>query len=110
MNQKPKEIDWKRFRSMIEDLRERYLKKKNTEMVLELTAPEKTPTEQFWDTFNRMKAEKKILEDCLDGHSRSNMFSHILSMYRYGMMSKSDLKGFSGELQGNVASFFENRE
>ena len=26
-------------------------------MVLELTAPEKTPTEQFWDTFNRMKEE-----------------------------------------------------
>ncbi|MBW1866499.1 MAG: hypothetical protein JRI38_01960 [Deltaproteobacteria bacterium] len=109
MNRKPKESDWKRFRSMVEDLRERYLKGKNAEMVLELTDSEKTSTEQFWDTFERMKAEKKILEDCLDGHSRSNMFLHILSMYRYGMMTKADLKGFSEELQGNIEAFFKDR-
>jgi hypothetical protein len=35
------------------------LKEKNHELVSLLTCPEKTPTEQFWDTFDRMKKEMK---------------------------------------------------
>ena len=66
---KPKESDWKRFRDLVPDLRERYLKKINHELVGMLTVPDKTPTNQFWDTFEQMKKEKRILQDCLDGHS-----------------------------------------
>ena len=105
MNQKPKESDWKKFRSMVDDLRENYLKKRNAQLVEELTNPEKTPTEQFWDTFEKMKKEKQILQDCLDGHSRSKMFLHMMLMYRYEMISEKEIKEFSIELQDRVKSF-----
>ena len=104
MFEKPKESDWKRFRKIVPDLRERYLKEKNHELVGMLTAPDKTPTEQFWDTFERMKKEGKILTDCLDPHSRSNMFMSMMLMLRYGMLIEEDLEGFSEELQRELTS------
>ncbi len=67
-----------------------------------LTAPDKTPTEQFWDTLERMQKEKRILQDCLDRHSRSNMFMSMMLMLRYGMLEE-DLEGFSEELQDDLS-------
>jgi protein-tyrosine phosphatase len=96
---KPKESDWKHFRDTVEDLRERYLKEKNKELVEMLTNSEKTPTEQFWDTLEAIKKEKKILQDCLDGHSRSKMFISMCLMLRYGMLKENGLEGFSEDLQ-----------
>jgi hypothetical protein len=107
MNEKPKESDWKQFRSMGEFLRERYLKEKNQGLTKILTDTEKTPTTQFWDTFEEMKKEKKILEDCLDGHSRSQMYMSMLTMLRYGMLKEEDLKGFSQELQKQLATYLK---
>ena len=104
MNGKGRESDWKRYRDMIEELRERYLKEKNRGLVSLLTCPEKTPTEQFWDTFDRMKKEMKILQDCLDGHSRSKMFVSMLLMLRHGMLKDEDLKGFSEGLQKQITT------
>lgn len=96
---KPKESDWKLFRGMLEELRERYLTNKNLEIAKVLADPAKTATEQFWDSLELMEAEKKILQECLDGFSRSRMWLHILSMYRCGMMTDDDLNRFSDELQ-----------
>jgi protein-tyrosine phosphatase len=51
-----------------------------------------------------MKKEKKILEDCLDGHSRSGMDISMLLMLRYGMLKEEDMKGFSEELQEQLTT------
>lgn len=59
MYEKPKESDWKHFRNKVVSLREQYLKAKNEELVRLLTAADKTPTEQFWDTYERMRKEKE---------------------------------------------------
>ena len=104
MNGKPKESDWKRYRDMVSDLRERYLKEKNQELIDMLSALDKTPTEQFWDTLERMKKEKRILQDCLDPHSRSKMFMSMMLMLRCGMLKEEDLEGFSDELKGELNS------
>jgi hypothetical protein len=104
MNGKPKESDWKQFRSMIGFLKERYLKEKNQQLAEILTDTERTPTNQFWDAFEEMKKEKKILEDCLDGHSRSGMDISMLLMLRYGMLKEEDMKGFSEELQEQLTT------
>ena len=88
MNGKVKESDWKRFRKIVPELREAYLKEKNRELARILTDSKKTPTEQFWDAFEKMKKERKILVDCLDGHSRSNMFMSMALMCRYGMLKE----------------------
>ena len=99
---KPKESDWKQFRDIVEYLRERYLKEKNKELVEILTSSSKTATEQFWATLDIMKKEKKILQDCLDGHSRSKMFLSMCLMLRHGMLNEDDLKGFSEDLQDQL--------
>ena len=104
MNKQPKESDWKQFRNMVEFLRERYLKEKNQYLTKILTDTERTPTNQFWDTFEEMKKEKKILEDCLDGHSRSRMYMSMLLMLRFGMLKEEDLKGFSERLQEQLTT------
>ncbi len=98
----PKESDWKLFRKKVPEVRERYLMAKNDELVRMLMDREKTPTECFWDTFDKMKKEKKILEDCLDRHSRSYMFTAMILMRRHGMLKREDLKDFSSELQSEI--------
>jgi pilus assembly protein TadC len=99
MNGRPKESDWKQFRGMLEFLRERYLKETNRRLCAVLTDADRSATDQFWDTFEAIKKEKRILEDCLDRHSRSQMYISMVLMLRYGMLKKADLKAFSDELQ-----------
>jgi protein-tyrosine phosphatase len=93
------EQDWKNFRDMIPHLRERYLAERNKTFSEILNNPDRTPTEQFWDTLEAMNKQKKILADCLDGHSRSNMDLSIMLMLSYGIMKEEDLEIFSEELQ-----------
>ena len=93
------ESDWKSFRKHVPEWRERYLEKKNQEIVALLTDKGKTPTQQFWDAEKQMAKEARILTQCLDDHSRSRMNFHLILMYRYGMIHDEDLGVFSKELQ-----------
>ena len=99
MNGDPKESDWKQYRDMVEFLKERYLKETNHKLCEILTDSERSATDQFWDTFEEMKKEKRVIQECLDRHSRSYMYLSMLLMLKCGMLKEEDLKGFSGELQ-----------
>ena len=105
--QKPKESDWKLFGNSVDNLREWYLEAKNRELMGLLSDPRRTATEQFWDTLERMKAESKILQDCLDGHSRSNMFMAMALMRHHGMLTNDDLQRFSPDLQQDLARYLK---
>jgi len=107
MNSEHNESDWKRFRKIVPELRERYLEKKNKELLETLSDSEKTPTEQFWDTFEEMKKEKKILQECLDGHSRSNQLFSMVLMCRYGMIKREDLDEFSEEIKSKLDEYLK---
>ncbi|NET40182.1 MAG: hypothetical protein F6K19_50985 [Cyanothece sp. SIO1E1] len=102
---KPKESDWKVYRNLVPQLRERYLKEKNEVLATRLKALGKTETERFWDAFEQMKKEKKVLESCLDDFSRSNMFFSMTLMLKCGMLKKEDLNVFSKELQSELSAF-----
>jgi hypothetical protein len=105
MGQNPKESDWRQFCAMVPDLRERYLEAKNQELTNMLTGSDQTPTERFWATFEQMKKESKILQDCLDNHSRSQMSMSMMLMLRHGMLKKEDLNEFSDELREQLMAF-----
>ena len=110
---KPLETDWKSFSKHVPNWRERYLSRKNKEIVAMLENNKKTPTEQFWDTKQFMKDEAKILTSCLDRHSRSNMTLSLQLMFRYGLIEEQDLAEFSEELREIILSInnkFGNRE
>ena len=102
MNRKPKESDWKAFRAIVPDLRERYLREKNQEITAILTDRERTPTQQFWDAYEKIREERKTLRACLDDLRRSTMELQMMLMYRTGMLTDSDLEGFSPELRERI--------
>ena len=102
MEGKPKESDWKIFRKVVSELRERYLAEKNKEIVAIFTDEGRTPTRRFWDARELIEKERKILESCLDGHSRSRMIGYMYLMYRHGMLRDSDLENFSDNLRNDI--------
>ena len=105
----PTESDWKKFRAMVPVLRERYLADRNARIAALLTAAKKTETERFWDTMAEMQKEAKVLQTCLDGHSRSQMWLFARLMIYAGMLKKEDLKDFSDEFQREASYVFEGK-
>jgi len=97
------ESDWRKFRDMVPQLRERYLAERNARIARIFADPKKNETERFWDALKEMEREAKILRDCLDGHSRSSMFSYLCVMLSVGMLRKEDLLQFSDELQQKLS-------
>ena len=100
------EFDWKTFRKMVPELRERYLKKTNKELRNLLLTPDQTSTERFWNTHEKITKEAKILHRCLGGHSRSRMASFIYIMLDCGLMDLDDLSQFSDELRESAKNGF----
>ena len=94
----PSESDWKKFRAIVPELRERYLRERNSELRAILQDESLTPTNQFWAASDRIEEIRKILRSCLDGHSRSKMMNFLAIMYRHQMLTESDLDGFSEEI------------
>jgi hypothetical protein len=99
MQRKPLESDWKIFKKRLPEWRERYLMKKNKEIIGILTDQHKTPTEQFWDAKKKMGEEARVLVDCLDGHSRSKMRWSLILMHRHGLIEDAGWHEFSEELR-----------
>jgi len=97
-----KESDWKKFNSMIVQVRESYLAEQNKKLAELLKGTTRTETERFWDTFKRIKEVSYILSDCLDDNSRSRMEIQIRRMLIVGMLSSEDLQCFSEELRAKL--------
>ncbi len=93
------EKDWKIFKTNIPKWREQYLAIKNKEIISILLEDNKTPTEQFWKAKDNMVKISRILTDCFDELSRSEMITKLLFMHKYGVISKEDLVEFSDELK-----------
>ncbi|MCA9072612.1 MAG: hypothetical protein KDA84_27000 [Planctomycetaceae bacterium] len=99
MREKPSESDWKTFRKRVPEWRERYLNRKNQELISILSDENKAPTKRFWDAQRKMEEEAKILTTCLDGHSRSKMAMFLVSMYNHKLIEDHDLDEFSDDLR-----------
>ena len=96
------ESDWKMFRKRVPEWRERYLSMKNMEIIATLSDESRSPTEQFWEAKKKMDLEARVLTDCLDGHSRSDMDFYLVLMHRRGLIKDEDMEGFSATLQEEV--------
>ncbi|MGM0601319.1 MAG: hypothetical protein ACQETH_16025 [Candidatus Rifleibacteriota bacterium] len=103
----PTKADWKKFMNILPELRERYLKNRNKEISNLFLNVNQTATENFWNTKEIIAKEAKILQDCLDGISKSKMKERIIIMFRYGLFQKKDIKSFSLELQKEFLDFIE---
>jgi hypothetical protein len=99
MSKRENNPDWKIFRAMAPELRERYLQARNKELMAILADEQSSPTERFWEVHDQTRKIARILQHCLDGHARSSMDSYILLMLNRGMMTMHDLSSFSEELR-----------
>ena len=106
---RPSESDWKKFRAIVPELRERYLRERNSELSAILRDESSTPTNQFWTASERIEEIGKILRSCLDGHSRSTMMNYLMIMYRHQMLTKIDLDGFSEEVRERLERLTESQ-
>lgn len=95
--------DWKLICDLLPTLRERYLAEQNVRLAGLLAEPGKTDSERFWDTFQEMRRQSKVLRDCLDGYSRSSMWMNMRLMLSVGMLKPEDLALFSEELRTGLA-------
>ena len=102
MERQPLESDWKVYRKRVSEWRERYVAKKNQEIIGLLTDEGKTPTEQFWEAKRQIEEEARVLADCLDNHSRSKMQWNLFLMHRHGLVGDEDLEEFGAELRDRV--------
>ncbi len=107
MYKKPQESDWKKFRSMVPELRERYLRTKNEELAAILNDESLSPTERFWEIEERSRETAKVLRSCLDGHSSSRMALFMMEMSNHGMMAEEDIADFSEEIRQRFAAWKE---
>jgi len=62
----------------------------------------KTPTRRFWDAREKMEEEARILQYCLDGHSRSKMGWYLHLMLCHGVIRGSDLDEFGKAFSRNL--------
>ena len=105
--EKPKESDWKAFKRVVPEIRDRYLEKVNCELITILGKNVPSPTERFWDAEERVREEKKIMGACFRDHSRSKMIMSMMLMYRYDLLTDHDLHHFSEELRDRIARLKE---
>ncbi len=106
MHDNIREKDWKIFRNMAPELRERYLIARNEELAAILSDDQQTQTGRFWEVEERTRKIAKVLRECLDGHTRSKMELFMMIMIGHGMMTKDDLEKFSEELQDRFSPNF----
>lgn len=102
MTDKPAESDWKAFRALVPELRERYLCGRNAELLAVLRDDSLSPTEQFWELEERTREIAGVLRDCLEDHSRSKMVSCMMLMHRHEMLTDADLVGFSQDVRERI--------
>lgn len=104
------ERDWKLFRSKIAGWQEDYMDRLNREYI-ELLSRDKDPSDNFWELYKRIRADKRKIGVTIS-MSRSEMMFDILSLINEGVICFDDLNEFSDELKENVRStleFFKNR-
>ena len=99
-----KESDWKIFREIVPNLRERYLERINKTIIAILAEEQKTSTERFWSASDEINKEANILRFCFDGHSRSKMEGFLFVMYNKGVLTDDDFAQFSEDLRNRLSA------
>ena len=92
--------DWKLFRARIGDWQEAYMERLVQEYIELLSGAERA-SEKFWKLEERIKKDKKH-PGVLIELSKGNMIYDIAMLIKSGVVTTSDLDGFSDELKESV--------
>ena len=107
MQREVKESDWKLFRSRLPGWQEAYMEKL-LEEYREMILGDSNASDRFWALAERINQDQKSCGVQLDMR-RSLMYRNLYALLATGVISKTDLDGFSDELReciiGLYASF-----
>ena len=98
--------DWKLYRERIGEWQEAYMERLINEYTELLNGP-KHASEKFWELKKRIDTDRKSPGVIIE-LNKGNMIYDIAGMIRLGIITVSDLDGFSDELKEDV-TFFLNR-
>lgn len=103
-----KESDWKLYSKRLPEWQERWMEKLNCEYAATLAGSE-LASEKFWKLADRIKVDKRATGVICE-RRRSRMDQQIMEMLLDGVITMSDLEGFSEELVEGMRSWLAVRE
>ena len=98
-----KESDWKLFRTKIPAWRENFMARLCNEYV-DLLRSDALPSARFWGLDERIRKDRRKMDGFVDLR-RSRMLESIGCMFADGIISHSDLDGFSEDLRQTLAGW-----
>ena len=99
--------DWKLFRERISEWQEAYMERLAREYIA-LLSSEEPASKKFWDLEKRIREDKRMPGVLLELR-RSEVGWDLVRLLGDGVITESDLEGFSGELKDNVIHLAKTR-
>ena len=99
--------DWKLFRERIGEWQEAYMEKLNKEYV-ELLSGDEPASKKFWDLEKRIREDKRKPGVLLELR-KSEVGWDLVRLLGDGVITESDLEGFSGDLKDTVIHLAKTR-
>ncbi len=95
------EKDWKLFRKKIADWQESYIAKR-IEAYKEILNSNQLPASKFWELDEIIKKDKNNPGVIIKDLKRSNLYSIMLNLINYDVITFDDLEEFSTELKESI--------
>lgn len=89
------ESDWKKFRALKDPLLNRLAERINARIESIIADSTPSPYEKYLRVFEEVKKSDDIIARCFDDWRRSRFMDLVLSCYREGLFTESELSEFS---------------
>ena len=99
--------DWKLFRERLPEWQEAYMERLAREYIV-LLSSEEPASKKFWDLEKRIREDKHMPGVLLELR-KSEVGWDLVRLLGDGVITESDLEGFSGELKDNVIHLAKTR-
>ena len=99
--------DWKLFRERLPEWQEAYMERL-TRQYIDLLSSEEPASKKFWDLEKRIREDKRMPGVLLELR-KSEVGWDLVRLLGDGVITESDLEGFSGELKDNVIHLAKTR-
>ena len=99
--------DWKLFRERISEWQEAYMERLAREYI-DLLSSKEPASKKFWDLEKRIREDKRKPGVLLELR-KSEVGWDLVRLLGDGVITESDLEGFSGELKDNVIHLAKTR-
>lgn len=104
------EADWKYMRGMKKTLLDRLCNRILDDIYTESGVAKREPDvhEQYLKIYRLIKKWDKVVADCFDDWSRSELFFKILFLIKYQVITDAEIEKLSDETKEQIKFYFSN--